>query len=122
MAAARRAGSHLIYVSTNAVFDGKHAPYREGDRVGVFDLDFGRICTKICNDVNGPDIDRVAALHQVDLLLLHTQDGGPYSENIRTREMHRCIDCGYYLLRAGSRKEHHGARLTGQIVGHRAAE
>jgi len=31
--AARRAGSHLIYVSTNAVFDGKHAPYREGDRV-----------------------------------------------------------------------------------------
>ncbi|OGV72947.1 MAG: hypothetical protein A3K18_19140 [Lentisphaerae bacterium RIFOXYA12_64_32] len=76
--------------------------YREGDRVGVFDLDFGRICTKICNDVNGPDIDRVAALHQVDLLLLHTQDGGPYSENIRTREMHRCIDCGYYLLRAGS--------------------
>jgi len=76
--------------------------YREGDRVGVFDLDFGRICTKICNDVNGPDIDRVAALHQVDLMLLSTQDAGPYSENIRRREAHRCVDCGYFLLRAAS--------------------
>jgi dTDP-4-dehydrorhamnose reductase len=27
--AARRADTHLIYVSTNAVFDGRHAPYRE---------------------------------------------------------------------------------------------
>lgn len=76
--------------------------YQEGDRVGVFDLDFGRICTKICNDVNGPDIDRVAALHQVDLMLLSTQDAGPYSENIRRREAHRCVDCGYFLLRAAS--------------------
>ena len=76
--------------------------YREGDRVGVFDLDFGRICTKICNDVNGPDIDRVAALHQVDLMLLSTQDAGPYSEAIRRREAHRCVDCGYFLLRAAS--------------------
>jgi dTDP-4-dehydrorhamnose reductase len=31
--AARRADTHLIYVSTNAVFDGKHAPYREDDAV-----------------------------------------------------------------------------------------
>ncbi len=31
--AARRADTHLIYVSTNAVFDGKHAPYREDDPV-----------------------------------------------------------------------------------------
>lgn len=31
--AARRADAHLIYVSTNAVFDGKHAPYREDDPV-----------------------------------------------------------------------------------------
>ncbi len=76
--------------------------YREGDRVGVFDLDFGRICVKICNDVNGPDIDRVAALHQVVLMLLSTQDAGPYSEAIRLREAHRCVDCGYYLLRAAS--------------------
>ena len=27
--AARRAGTHLIYISTNAVFDGKNAPYEE---------------------------------------------------------------------------------------------
>ena len=31
--AARRAGTHLIYISTNAVFDGKKAPYREDDPV-----------------------------------------------------------------------------------------
>jgi dTDP-4-dehydrorhamnose reductase len=31
--AARRAGAHLIYVSTNAVFDGTQAPYREDDPV-----------------------------------------------------------------------------------------
>ncbi len=31
--AARRAGTHLIYVSTNAVFDGTKAPYREDDPV-----------------------------------------------------------------------------------------
>jgi hypothetical protein len=68
--------------------------------VGVFDLDFGRICTKICLDVSRHEIDRVAALHQVDLLLLHTQDAGPFSEHIRLRDNHRCIDNGYYLLRA----------------------
>jgi dTDP-4-dehydrorhamnose reductase len=31
--ACRRADTHLVYVSTNAVFDGKHAPYRETDAV-----------------------------------------------------------------------------------------
>jgi dTDP-4-dehydrorhamnose reductase len=31
--ACRRAGTHLIYVSTNAVFDGRKAPYREDDPV-----------------------------------------------------------------------------------------
>jgi predicted amidohydrolase len=74
--------------------------YRAGDRVGIFDLDFGRICTKICLDVSQHEIDRVAALHQVDLMLLSTQDAGPYSESIRLRDGHRCVDNGYYLLRA----------------------
>jgi len=77
--------------------------YRAGDKVGVFDLDFGRICTKICLDISQHEIDRVAALHQVDLMLLHTQDAGPYSESIRLRDGHRCVDNGYYLLRAGGR-------------------
>ena len=74
--------------------------YREGDRVGVFDVDFGRICTKICADVGSPDIDRVAGLNKVDLMLLSTQDAGPYGERIRLREASRCLDNGYYLLRA----------------------
>ena len=74
--------------------------YCAGDRVGIFDLDFGRVCTKICLDVSRHEIDRVAALHQVDLMLLSTQDAGPYSEHIRLRDGHRCIDNGYYLLRA----------------------
>ena len=74
--------------------------YQAGERVGVFDLDFGRICTKICLDVSQHEIDRVAGLHQVDLMLLSTQDGGPYSESIRLRDNHRSIDNGYYLLRA----------------------
>jgi predicted amidohydrolase len=74
--------------------------YQAGDRVGIFDLDFGRICTKICLDVSQHEIDRVAALHQVDLMLLHTQDAGPFSEHIRLRDDHRCVDNGYYLLRA----------------------
>jgi predicted amidohydrolase len=74
--------------------------YRAGDRVGIFDLDFGRICIKICLDVSQHEIDRVAALCGVDLMLLSTQDAGPYSEWIRLRDGHRCIDNGYYLLRA----------------------
>ena len=77
--------------------------YRQGDRVGIFDLDFGRVCVKICNDVNAPDLDRVAALHQVDLMLFPTQDAGPYSEFIRLREAGRCIDSGFTLLRAAGR-------------------
>jgi dTDP-4-dehydrorhamnose reductase len=28
----RRHGAYMVYISTNAVFDGKRAPYREGDR------------------------------------------------------------------------------------------
>jgi predicted amidohydrolase len=83
--------------------------YRAGEEVGIFDLDFGRICTKICLDVSQHEIDRVAALHQVDLMLLPTQDAGPYSESIRLRDGHRCIDNGYYLLRAaggGSESDH----------------
>ena len=83
--------------------------YRAGDRVGIFDLDFGRICTKICADVGAHEIDRVAALYQVDLMLLSTQDAGPYSEAIRLRDAHRCVDNGYYLLRAaggGNERDH----------------
>jgi predicted amidohydrolase len=74
--------------------------YQAGDRVGVFDLDFGRICTKICADVYAPEIDRVAALHQVDLMLLNTQDAGPFTEHTRLRDYHRCVDDGYFLVRA----------------------
>jgi predicted amidohydrolase len=74
--------------------------YQAGDKVGVFDLDFGRICTKICADVYTPEIDLVARLHQVDLMLHHTQDAGPFTEHTRLREYHRCVDCGYFLLRA----------------------
>lgn len=83
--------------------------YRAGERVGIFDLDFGRICTKICLDVSQHEIDRVAGLNQVDLMLLSTQDAGPYSEAIRLRDDHRCIDNGYYLLRAaggGAESDH----------------
>ena len=32
-------------------------------------------------------------------MLLSTQDAGPYSEHIRLRDDHRCVDNGYYLLR-----------------------
>ncbi len=83
--------------------------YRAGDKVGIFDLDFGRICTKICLDISQHEIDRVAALHQVDLMLLSTQDAGPYSESILLRDNHRCMDNGYYLLRAaggGAESDH----------------
>ena len=74
--------------------------YQEGQRVGIFDLDFGRICTKICADVYSPEIDRVAALHQVDVMLHHSQDAGPFTEHTRLREAHRCVDNGYFLVRA----------------------
>jgi len=74
--------------------------YRAGEKVGIFDLDFGRICTKICADVYAHEIDRVAALHQVDLVLHHTQDAGPFTEHTRLRDYHRCVDDGYFLLRA----------------------
>jgi predicted amidohydrolase len=74
--------------------------YRAGEKVGIFDVDFGRICTKICADVYSPEIDRIAALHQVDLMLLSTQDAGPFTEHTRLRDHHRCVDNGYFLLRA----------------------
>lgn len=76
--------------------------YQAGERVGVFDLDFGRVCTKICADVYAPEIDRVAALHQVDLMLHHTQDAGPFAGHTRLRDYHRAVDDGYFLLRATS--------------------
>ncbi|HUT91028.1 MAG TPA: carbon-nitrogen hydrolase family protein [Thermoguttaceae bacterium] len=76
--------------------------YRAGEKVGVYDLDFGRICTKICADVYAHEIDLVARLHQVDLLLHHTQDAGPFTEHTRLRDHHRAVDCGYFLLRATS--------------------
>ncbi|MEN6495996.1 MAG: carbon-nitrogen hydrolase family protein [Thermoguttaceae bacterium] len=76
--------------------------YEEGQKVGIFDLDFGRICTKICADVYSPEIDRVAALYQVDLMLHHTQDAGPFTGHTRLRDAHRTVDDGYFLLRAAS--------------------
>jgi len=76
--------------------------YRAGDKVGIFDLDFGRVAVKICADVYAHEIDRVAALHQVDLMLFPTQDAGPYTEHTRLRDAHRCVDNGYFLLRAAS--------------------
>lgn len=41
-AACRRAGIHLVYVSTNAVFDGTKAPYRETDAVNPVNK-YGRL-------------------------------------------------------------------------------
>jgi len=88
------------YTKINQTTSKESKFYQKGKRVGVFDLDFGRICTKICADVGAHEIDRVAGLHQVDLMLLPTQDAGPYSESIRLREARRCVDNGYFLLRA----------------------
>jgi len=90
------------YTKINQTTDKKSRYYQAGERVGIFDLDFGRICTKICADVYSHEIDRVAALHQVDLMLLPTQDGGPFTEHTRLRDYHRCVDDGYFLLRAAS--------------------
>lgn len=89
--------------------DKKSKFYQAGDRVGLFDLDFGRICVKICADVYAPELDRVAALHQADLMLLPTQDAGPFTHHTRVRDLSRCIDNGYFLLRAagGTRQTDH---------------
>jgi len=76
--------------------------YQAGQRVGVFDLDFGRILTKICLDVEDPGIDRMAALYQVDLLLHHTMDAGPSAMQTRLRDSRRTVDGGYFYLRASS--------------------
>ena len=88
--------------------------YQAGEKVGIFDLDFGRICTKICADVYAHEIDRVAALHQVDIMLHHTQDAGPFTEHTRLREAHRCLDNGYFLVRAagGTRQTDHRTYIT----------
>ncbi len=51
-AAARKAGCHLIYISTNAVFDGKKPPYRESDPVAPVNK-YGRIkveCEKVVSE------------------------------------------------------------------------
>ncbi|MBI3553486.1 MAG: SDR family oxidoreductase [Elusimicrobia bacterium] len=51
-AACRKAGIHLVYVSTNAVFDGKKPPYREDGAVNPVNK-YGRLkadCEKIVAD------------------------------------------------------------------------
>ncbi len=80
--------------------EGPGPTFTLGDDLPVFATDFGRICTKICLDVAGREIDQVAGLNQVDLVLLHTQDAGPFNESIRMRDYHRALDNGYFLLRA----------------------
>ena len=105
-----RAGREIgRYTKMNQTTAKTSKHYRAGEKVGVFDLDFGRVCTKICADVYSPEIDRVAALHQVDLMLLHTQDAGPFAEHVRLRDARRCVDDGYFLLRAagqGRQRDH----------------
>ncbi len=103
------------YTKINQTTSKNSKYYRAGRNVGIFDLDFGRICTKICADVGSHEIDRIAGLHQVDLMCLSTQDAGPYSEYIRLREARRCIDNGYFLLRAagGDRETDHRSYIMG---------
>jgi len=97
------------YTKINQTTDKKSKYYQAGDKVGLFDLDFGRICLKICADVYSPEMDRVAALHQADLMLLPTQDAGPFTDHTRIRDLSRCVDNGYFLLRAacGTRQTDH---------------
>ncbi|HPD16367.1 MAG TPA: carbon-nitrogen hydrolase family protein [Planctomycetota bacterium] len=97
------------YTKINQTTDKKSKYYQAGDKVGLFDLDFGRVCVKICADVYSPEIDRVAALHQADLMLLPTQDAGPFTDHTRIRDLSRCVDNGYFLLRAagGTRQTDH---------------
>jgi dTDP-4-dehydrorhamnose reductase len=54
--ACRRAGAYLVYVSTNAVFDGKNAPYRETDAPNPLHH-YGRIklaCERAVTEKSGP--------------------------------------------------------------------
>lgn len=97
------------YTKINQTTSKKSKYYKAGDKVGIYDLDFGRICTKICADVYSRELDRVAALHQVDILLHHTQDAGPFTEHTRLRDGHRCVDDGYFYIRAagGTRQTDH---------------
>lgn len=48
------------------------------EKFGIFGLDLGRICTKMCADVYSHEIDRIAALYHVDLMVHHTHDAGPF--------------------------------------------
>ena len=102
------------YTKMNQTTSKESKYYQAGQKVGVFDLDFGRICTKICADVYSHQIDRVAALNQVDIMLHHTQDAGPFTEHTRLREAHRCLDDGYFFLRAASktRQRDHRTYIT----------
>ena len=105
-----RTGAELgRYTKINQTTSKASKYYQAGQKVGIFDLDFGRICTKICADVYSPEIDRVAGLHQVDIMLHHTQDAGPFTEHTRLRDHHRCLDNGFFYIRAagGTRQTDH---------------
>jgi len=118
-----RGGKELgRYTKINQTTDKTSRYYKAGRHVGIFDLDFGRICIKICADVYSHEIDRVAALHQVDLMLHPTQDAGPFTGHTRLRDAHRCVDNGYFYLRAagGTRQTDHRTYIMdpwGMVLG-----
>lgn len=61
--ACRRAGCHLVYISTNAVFDGSAAPYRETDPVRPINR-YG--CLKVeCENLVRETVDRFTIVRPI---------------------------------------------------------
>jgi predicted amidohydrolase/ribosomal protein S18 acetylase RimI-like enzyme len=75
---------------------------RGGDRVEVFDTDFGKIAILVCYDVEFPELARVAVSQGANILFVPSNTGDRRGHlRVRLCAQARCIENQVYVVNAG---------------------
>ncbi|HWL52882.1 MAG TPA: carbon-nitrogen hydrolase family protein [Chthoniobacteraceae bacterium] len=84
--------------SGNRVFESIIMLYGRGCGQGYFDTDFGRIGIRLCGDVYAPELDRLFALEDVDIVFNPSQSWG--ASGLINTELNqvRAMDNGHFVV------------------------
>jgi dTDP-4-dehydrorhamnose reductase len=118
--ACRRSGCHMVYVSTNAVFDGKSAPYKETDPVAPVNK-YGQLKVE-CERLGSATLERCTILRPILMYGWNHQVTRPntatwiYDKLLRGEEVEMVddvtenplynIQCGHALWSVARHKPH----------------
>jgi predicted amidohydrolase len=88
---------------------------RPGDRLPVFELDFGKVAVMICMDIYFPEIPRIYAFKGAEIIFWPTVSHGPTQEALRTQATARALDNSLIMVESNLANHPPYAPYTGRF-------